>query len=159
MRSTFPSETEEGGERAAGFVLFRIFHQQRLYLLLQHRNGGHWGFAKGRLEAGEGDVAAASRETVEETSISDIVPVPGFSETSRYMVSRNGHRIPKTVVYFLAATTQSDVSLSSEHEAFRWLSYSDAVERLTYAESKRILACAEQRLAASSDECEVDVPQ
>jgi len=159
MRSTFPSETDEGEERAAGFVLFRTLRQQRVYLLLQHGNAGHWGFPKGRLEIGEEDEAAAIRETAEETGISDIVPIPEFREMSHYMVSRNGHRIPKTVVYFLAGTTQSNVSLSSEHVAFRWLSYPDTVERLTYAESRRILACAEQLLAASAGECEVGVPQ
>jgi bis(5'-nucleosidyl)-tetraphosphatase len=159
MRSISPSKIEEGEERAAGFVLFRTHHQQRYYLLLQHENDGHWGFPKGRLEIGEGDMAAAIRETAEETSIRDIVPIPNFCETSHYTVSRNGREIPKTVVYFLAGTTQSEVALSAEHQASQWLAYSDAVERLTYRENRRILANAERWLAASANECEVNDSQ
>jgi len=159
MRSTLPSETEEGEERAAGFVLFRTLHHQRHYLLLQHQGDCHWGFPKGRLEPGEVEIEAAIRETFEETSISNLVPVLGFRETSSYTVSRNGRRMSKTVAYFLAETSQSEVSLSAEHRALRWVPFADAVRLLTYAESRRILTDAEEMLATSADDREWGDPQ
>ena len=150
MKSISPSEPEEGEERAAGFVLFRTIHQQRQYLLLRHRNDGHWAFPKGRLEPGEDELEAAVREIFEETSIDQLHPIPGFRETSSYYLQRNGQRIAKIVIYFLAETPRSDVFLSSEHIEFRWLPFEDAVGALTYDESRRILNDANRLLAESA---------
>lgn len=150
MKSISPSEAEEGEERAAGFVLFRTIHQQRQYLLLRHRNDGHWAFPKGRLESGEDELEAAVREIFEETSIDQLHPIPGFRETSSYYLQRNGQRIAKIVIYFLAETPRSDVFLSSEHIEFRWLPFEDAVGALTYDESRRILNDANRLLAESA---------
>ncbi|MCK4571172.1 NUDIX domain-containing protein [Candidatus Bipolaricaulota bacterium] len=147
MRSISPNEPEEGEERAAGFVLFRTIHQDRQYLLLRHQTDGHWAFPKGRLEPGESEVEAAIREIFEETNIDQLCPIPGFRETSRYHFRRNGQRIAKTVAYYLAETTQSEVSLSMEHTAFQWLGFEDAVAAITYAESQRILSDAHRLLA------------
>lgn len=92
---------------------------------------------------------AALRETREETNIKDLSPISGFRRTSTYTVQRGGQCRSKTVAYFLAETTQSNVVLSSEHQGFRWLPFADAMALLTYDESRRILADAEQSLAAS----------
>ncbi|MCK5585734.1 NUDIX domain-containing protein [Candidatus Bipolaricaulota bacterium] len=150
MKSISPSEAEGGEERAAGFVLFRMIHQQRQYLLLRHRNDGHWALPKGRLEPGEEELAAAVREIFEETSIDQLRPIPGFRETSSYHFQRSGQRIAKTVVYFLAETPQAGVSLSSEHIDFRWLRFEDAVGALSYDEGRRILSDADRLLAESA---------
>ena len=159
MRSILPSEIEEGEERAAGFVLFRTLNRQRQYLLLHHQSGCHWAFPKGRLEPGEAEIEAAIRETFEETSISNLVPVVGFRETSSYTVSRNGQPRSKTVAYFLAETTESEVSLSTEHRAFQWLVFSEAVGLLTHDENRQILTDAECLLTTLVDDREQDDPQ
>ena len=93
---------------------------------------------------------AAVREIFEETSIDQLRPIPGFRETSSYYFQRNRQRIAKIVVYFLAETPQSDVSLSSEHIDFRWLRFEDAVGALTYDENRRILSDANRLLAESA---------
>ncbi len=93
---------------------------------------------------------AAIRETREETGIGQLVAIPGFRKTSRYIVMRSGHRVFKTVVYFLGRAKQVDVCLSSEHQTFAWLPFEEAVLVLTYEESRRILAAAQSRLAESS---------
>ena len=148
MKSISPSEIEEGEERAAGFVLFRTLHQHRQYLLLRHRDGGHWSFPKGRLQHEEGELDAAIRETLEETQLSQIRPVPGFRRTNSYTVRRSGQERAKTVAYFLAETTESDVLLSDEHTAYQWLHLSEAFAALTHDENRRILAAADAVLAA-----------
>ncbi len=160
MRSISSSEAEEGEERAAGFVLFRTMHQDRQYLLLRHRSDGHWAFPKGRLERGEDELKAAMREILEETSIDRLQQLSGFRETSKYHFQRNGQRIAKTVAYYLAETTQSDVSLSTEHTDFQWLEFKDAVAALTYDESRRVLSNVNRHLAALAAEgCEQRDPR
>lgn len=154
-----PSEAEEGEERAAGFVLFRMNHQDRQYLLLRHRNDGHWAFPKGRLESGEDEFKAAVREIFEETCIDQLHPIPGFRETSRYCFQRNGQRIAKSVAYFLAETPQLNVALSSEHTDFQWLRFEDAIGALSYEESRRILFDANRLLAESDETCERGEPR
>jgi len=151
MKWISPSDNEEGEERAAGFVLFRTRHHQRYYLLLRHRDGGHWAFPKGRLEGEEGELEAANRETLEETGIRHIRPIPGFRETSSYIVSRNGQQRSKTVAYFLAETAEFGVSLSAEHTDYQWLELAEAVATLTYGESQRILTKADAKLTVSSE--------
>ena len=158
MKWTFPNNSEEGEERAAGFVLFRTIHQHRQYLLLRHRDGGHWAFPKGRLEREEGEIEAALRETLEETGIRHIRPIPDFRETSSYIVSRNGQAKAKTVAYFLAEAAKGDVSLSSEHTDYQWLELAEAVATVTYAESQRILTEADAWLVAASERERDDRP-
>jgi bis(5'-nucleosidyl)-tetraphosphatase len=146
MKSTSPSEGEEGEERSAGFVLYRCSEGQRLYLVLCHRNGGHWGFPKGHIEPEEDELVAARREITEETGIERLRPLPGFRATSTYRFARGPRSISKSVVYFLAEAETGRVRLSSEHSDAAWLAADDAKRRLTYAEGRRVLDEAEARL-------------
>jgi 8-oxo-dGTP pyrophosphatase MutT (NUDIX family) len=149
MKSISPStESEEGEERAAGFVLFRQTSSGRRFLLLRHQGAAeYWAFPKGRLEDGERDFQAAIREVREETRISQIQPIPGFRRESHYHLQRDGRTVSKTVVYYLGETAQEDVALSHEHADYQWLSYDDALTALTYEESRSILRDAERQLA------------
>jgi bis(5'-nucleosidyl)-tetraphosphatase len=124
-------------------VLFHERNGERRYLLLQHRDGGHWGFPKGRLERGEDDMAAARRELREETGISELIPVVGFSVRSDYPVTRNGRRLEKMVTYFLGEVGDSEaVRLSAEHVSAQWLDPAAARRTLTHEGSRGILDAA-----------------
>lgn len=144
MKSTSPSD--DGGERAAGGVLFREEGGRRLYLLLRHQHGGHWGFAKGRAEAGETDLDAARREIQEETGIRDLEWAAGIAVTSRYPIVRDGRSLLKTVTYFAASVRGEPVALSREHTDARWLTLGDALRLLTHADSRRVLAAVDEAL-------------
>jgi len=144
MKSTSPSEDAE--ERAAGAVLFREEGGRRLYLLLRHKQGGHWGFAKGRIEPGEGTRDAALREIREETGIDGIDFVEGVSVESRYSVHRNGCGLLKTVTYYAARTGDGAIHLSHEHTDARWVNAVDAQSLLTHAESRRVLVSVDEAL-------------
>jgi len=159
MRSTSSSESEEGEERAAGFVLFRTTQQDRQYLLLRHCNDGHWAFPKGRLEEGEDELDAAMREISEETNIHRLDPISGFRETSEYCLQRSGKQVSKTVAYYLAETGPSEVALSAEHMDFRWVDFDDAVALLTYDESRRILGKADKLLRSKTHPREESNPR
>jgi bis(5'-nucleosidyl)-tetraphosphatase len=146
------AEAEPSGrERSAGFVVTTTEGGGRRYLLLRHRNDGHWAFPKGRIEDGESEVDAAVREIREETGIDDIEPIPSFRVESAYSFERNGRRIEKRVAYFMAEVRSTKVFLSSEHMESRWLSASDAARLLTYDESRRVLECAVQHLEREAE--------
>jgi len=148
MKSTSPSA--DGEERAAGAVLFREEDGRRLYLLLRHEQGGHWGFAKGRIEQGEGELEAAMREICEETGIVDVDLVGGVSVESRYPVRRDGRALRKTVIYFAARVRGDAIRLSHEHTDGRWLVPAEALQILTHAESRRVLETVEDALSRAS---------
>ena len=151
MKWTSLNEVEEDEERAAGFVLFRTLHQRRQYLLLRHRDGGHWAFPKGRLEPQEDEIEAALRETFEETGIGQLFPAAGFRETSSYRVRRNGQEKAKTVAYFLAEVRECNVVLSAEHTDYQWLDLAKAAATLTFDNSCHILIKADALLEASGE--------
>jgi len=115
-------------------------------LLLKHTHGAHWGFPKGTLEPGESDWQAAVRELKEETGIEHLSHVSGFERTLRYRFERDGQRVDKSVVYFLAATDQSSVTLSEEHSACGWFSYPRARQQLDHLNACELLEQAESFL-------------
>ena len=150
MKSTSPSEADDGEERSAGFVLFCGRYGRRVYLLLRHRDGGHWAFPKGRIEPKEDDLSAARREIAEETGIRGVRPLKGFRGRSAYRFVRGGRTVSKTVVYFLAEVGAQDGRLSDEHTDAAWLEADEARRRLTYEETRRILDEAETYLAVAT---------
>ena len=135
-------------EVSAGVIVFRRAPQPQ-YLLL-HYESGHWDFPKGHIEAGEEAQATARRELKEETGISDVRFLDGYKGTLRYFFRQKGIGIFKIVIYFLAETDQSDVTLSSEHIGFEWLPYDAALARLTFKNSRDLLVKAHEHLQSSS---------
>lgn len=131
-------------ERSAGAVLFRE-NDKRFYLLL-HYQANHWDFPKGNIEEGEREVDTVRREVREESSIDDIELIDGFRMISEYYYKRSNKIIHKQVVFYLAKTKQTEVKLSHEHTDYAWLTYKEALDRLTFVNSKKILQEAEEFL-------------
>ncbi|MDD5559415.1 bis(5'-nucleosyl)-tetraphosphatase [Candidatus Methylomirabilis sp.] len=131
-------------EISAGVILFRQAPEPH-YLLL-HYGSGHWDFPKGHIEPGEDAQQTAIRELKEETGIAEVSFVDGYKQTLRYFFRQKGIGIFKTVIYFLAETDQSEVSLSHEHIGFDWLPYDLAMSRLTFKNSRDLLAKAHTHL-------------
>ena len=134
-------------EISAGVIVFR--RAPGPHYLLLHYESGHWDFPKGHIEPGEDAQETARRELKEETGISQISFLDGYKETLRYFFRQKGIGIFKIVIYFLAETTQSEVTLSFEHIGFEWLPYEAALERLTFKNSRDLLVKAHERLKAS----------
>lgn len=128
-------------ERSAGAVVFRDTLAGRMYLLLM--NQGRWDFPKGNMEEGESELQTVLREVREETGLGDLRMVHGFRKVIEYFYRREGKNIHKQVVYLLASASEERVKISFEHQAFRWLTYEQALERATYDNSKAVLAEAE----------------
>jgi 8-oxo-dGTP pyrophosphatase MutT (NUDIX family) len=129
-------------EHSAGFILFRETPEGgRKFLLLDY--GRHWDYAKGHLEKGESPWRAAVRELREETGIKQVDRVGRFQRDMSYSFfsPRKGYVI-KVVTFFLGRTRQEDIKVSDEHEGFAWLSYEDAMERLTFDNARDMLRAA-----------------
>lgn len=127
----------EFDERSAGIVLF--YKNSDTKFLLLHYPSGHWDFIKGRIEKNEQLREAALREAREETGITDIQFIEGFEEKIQYSYQFGGREVKKQVVFFLARTNTTKVSLSNEHLDYVWLGLDDALEKTTYQNAKDLL--------------------
>lgn len=119
----------------------------RVLLLRAYRN---WGFPKGVIESGETPLAAAIRETAEESSLDDLdfrwgevfidtPPRPGHQRTRYYLAVSPGARV------FLPVSAELG---RPEHHEFRWLAF-DSARALLAPHLKRYVDWA-QELAATS---------
>ncbi len=115
---------------AAGVIpVRRVGGGWRLLVLRAYRN---WDFPKGMVEAGEEPLAAARRETAEETGLRDLEFVfgEGYRETLPYAAG-------KVARYYLAETREERIDLPishelgrPEHHEWRWVSFDEAEDLL-----------------------------
>ncbi|KAK6624404.1 hypothetical protein RUM43_004254 [Polyplax serrata] len=135
------------GKRAAGFVIFRKITSEFEYLLLQTSYGSHhWTPPKGHVDPGESDFETALRETKEEAGFGkdDLKIVESFKKELKYTVNNS----PKTVVYWLAELHKNTpVTLSSEHQDFRWGNLDSSCKLANYADFQMLLKECEDYLA------------
>jgi bis(5'-nucleosidyl)-tetraphosphatase len=111
---------------SAGIILINHADNECRYLVL--RAYGYWDFPKGEVEDGEQPLAAAIRETAEETGIEQLE----FRWQDIYYETPPYAR-GKVARYYLAETLESRVILGinpelgrPEHHEFRWVSFSEA---------------------------------
>ncbi|MEM4282368.1 MAG: NUDIX domain-containing protein [Candidatus Woesearchaeota archaeon] len=126
-------------EVSAGAVVFKLERGRPLYLLLHYKyKTEYWDFSKGNVEAGEAPEQTALREVKEETGLS-IELIEGFKEKISWFYRRKGEKIFKEVTYFLGKAKDLKVKISEEAIGYVWLPFEEAVERLTFKNSKEIL--------------------
>ena len=135
-------------ERSAGIILFKQDSKEKMerkYLLLKYAEyKDYWGLCKGRMEAGETEKEAALREVEEETGFRTIAFVDGFQEKFSYFFTADGKSIYKEVVWFLGEVCDThEGRLSSEHEELVWLSFSEAMARITHQKDANVVRKAE----------------
>lgn len=121
--------------KSCGAIVYRRALFGLRYLLLEHVDGDHWGFPKGHGTGNETEEETAIREIFEETGLR-VHFRPGFYERSHYLTPKSRK---KEVVCFLARVRTRNVTLDQkEIRSFRWLSYSDARQLITF-ENTRVL--------------------
>lgn len=137
-------------EVSVGAVIVRHTAEGLRCLLLQYPHG-HWDFVKGHVEADETDELTLRREAQEETGIKQLSLVAGFRDKTRYFYVAKGTErekrirlkrglwIFKTVHFYLAETATEEIVLSDEHIGYAWLPFSEAIERVSFPNTKRIL--------------------
>ena len=140
-KSRLPVESE----KSAGAVVFYRGKEIEYLLLLSK----YWGFPKGHIERGEKEYDAARREVREETGL-EVVLLDGFRVMDEYWYKRQDARIHKQAIFFLAEAKHRASKISWEHEEMAWLSFDEAMARLTYAGGRELLRQANEFLKRKS---------
>jgi len=83
------------------------------------------------------------REVREETGIVDLRAIPGFRRKIEYFYRREGRKVHKTVVFFLAETSTEKVTISFEHKDYGWFEFEEAMKTVTYPNARRLIREAE----------------
>jgi 8-oxo-dGTP pyrophosphatase MutT (NUDIX family) len=119
--------------RAAGGVMLR----DGLVAVVHRPHRRDWTLPKGKLEAGEDDLAAAVREVCEETGwLAD----PGRDLGAVQYAMPDGR--PKSVRWYLMRALQEVAEPAADVDEVRWLAPPAARELLTYALDREVLARA-----------------
>jgi 8-oxo-dGTP pyrophosphatase MutT (NUDIX family) len=140
-------------ERSAGVVIYHdagpVDAPQRRFLLLDY--GRYWDFAKGHVEAGEDDLAAARREVREETGLTEVELDPGFCREITYHFRKPGNRlVHKTVAFFIGRSVTDSVTISHEHVGYAWKPYDEALAAVAHQNAKAVLSAAAAHLAGKA---------
>lgn len=119
-------------EKSCGCI---ILNDRNQILLVLH-NAGHWGLPKGHVEKGETEEETAIREVKEETNIDVEV-----NTNYRYsMVYSPKEDVEKEVIYFIAKNINNHYNPQIEEvQDIKWLDIDNAIETITYDNSKELL--------------------
>jgi 8-oxo-dGTP diphosphatase len=122
--------------RAAGGLVVRLGADGAAEILLVHRPAyDDWSFPKGKLEPGERDEDAATREVEEETGLR--CRLDREVATTRY---RDARGRAKTVRYWLMTPVGGRLAAANEVDDARFVPVADAAALLTYARDRKLLA-------------------
>ena len=118
-------------EKSCGCI---IIYENKV-LLVEH-NEGHWDFPKGHMEENETEVQTAIREVKEETNLDVVV-----EENKKYIIEYYPKEDTfKQVIFFLATCKNVDIKRKEEEiKNIEWFKLEEAIERITYSNSKNIL--------------------
>lgn len=119
---------------------------EQAYCVLHRSDLDQWQFVAGGGEDDETPLEAAVREISEETGIKTdsvikltsmaYVPANVISERHRQNWAKNTYVLPE---YHFAFECGSELKLSNEHIGCEWLSFDDAMARLTWDSNKTAL--------------------
>ena len=87
----------------------------------------------------------------EETGIIDIQIINGFRQQISYKYRKKSKLVNKAVIYYLAETKSKKVVLSFEHINFEWQTFEQALQKLSFENSKRVLRMANEFLLTTGN--------
>ena len=125
-----------------GIIPFRKLKGRWQVLLIQHLNGQHWGFPKGRAEKTETAQETAVRELKEETGLR----VHQFLSKEPFTESYYDPANAKIVGYFPAFVTGVLECQTDEIVQARWFDLDEAMEKISFPESQNVFKQARKHL-------------
>ncbi len=125
--------------RAAGGLVCRGTADGLTEILVVHRPAyDDWSFPKGKLERGESDEDAATREVEEETGLR--CRLDRELPTTHYV---DGRGRAKTVRYWLMTPVGGQLAADNEIDEARFVPVAEALSILTYERDRELLAALE----------------
>ena len=127
-------------EVSAGGIVFRRDTEGVIRFLLIRDSYDNWGFPKGHLEEAESPAAAAIRETLEETGLTDLL-LHGPIRIIDWHFRFRGRYIHKFCHFFLFESAAGD-PVPQEDEgitACRWSPLDEALQDLSYENARGVL--------------------
>lgn len=123
-------------EKSCGAIVYRRKDYADEILLVKHKNGGHWSFPKGHVEAGEDEKQTALREILEETGL--VVDLDtSFREVITYSPKKG---VEKDVVFFAALPREGEpVAQPEEIMEVLWVKSNEALKMVTYESDREML--------------------
>ncbi len=132
-------------EKSCGAIIIHKSSENNYkVLLVKNHNGRYWSFPKGHVEKGETEQQTAIREIKEETGL-DVEIIDSFREVSDYCPFG---RIKKRVVFFMAQTFSTDVTVQKEEiDSYIWVDLNDVHNKCTYDNDLRVIKKARQNIS------------
>ena len=121
-------------EKSCGCIIIR--DNEEVLLVCEKRRNNFWGFPKGHIEHDETEAETATREVLEEVGLKVEI-----DESKRYeMKYIVEDRIDKTAVFFVAKPITEEIKKQEcEIADVKWCKFYEAMELLTYDNSKELL--------------------
>ena len=137
---------------AGGVVVRQRAGRDEVCLVRRARHGPQtWNLPKGHPEPGEDLAATAVREVREETGLTGRILAPLQPIQYQFTLKDSPATYAKTVHFFLMKSVAGSVS---DHDAevleARWMSFEDALARLTYDNERQVLRQAKDYLIEHS---------
>jgi 8-oxo-dGTP pyrophosphatase MutT (NUDIX family) len=120
-------------------LIYSVVDNKKLFLILHKNNWWNgWELVRGDVIKNESIADAAYREANEKTglNLSKVISFP-FNYSYEYM--KNIDVINTHVSCFIAKATDINVSLSNEHNYYKWTDYETAMKLLDFEEQKAFL--------------------
>lgn len=130
--------------RQAGSIVVRLdAREPQVLLVTARRNPRNWIFPKGHIEKGESPEAAALRETREEAGISASLIGPAGILEYGFLGAK------ARVEYFLVLFTR-EAGPPEDGRQRIWCGLDDALDRLSYKNTRKLLRKAWKQLSTSA---------
>lgn len=137
-------------KKSAGTIIYCNDKGKIKFLLMRNTlKNTYWEFPKGKIEENEKLRETAEREAREETKLKNFEYLPDFKHSQQWYFRFKGETINKTAIYLIARIPSEDmdkVDINKEHEDFDWLTYKEALDRISIKNNKKMLKKAYKKI-------------
>ena len=134
--------------KSCGFIAYKTLKNTNYYLVIRSLNGDV-GFPKGHMETGESEIETAIRELKEETNI-EVNVTDGFRRQIEYPMPGRPDTIKQSVYFLGECISNHIICQETEVENADFIPFSEALELLTFEDTKKMLKDAEVFLSAKN---------